>query len=318
MRRIAIRAAIVLPVILILAFSATALAYNVTPPDGGTALATDIAPHDGFNTGGGTDYCIQCHDIHQAQGDYVLTRQSTVTATCNTCHALFGAAPNPGQAPDWTHNPLTGAANPSGNPSPMTGTPPTTSDLLAYNVNMSGATAQYMDSIPGHSLGVMAGGTIVRNSDSIPDSSSTLKVMISGEYGGYNLGYYSGTSVTSFTGTQGLYCASCHSPHGAVADGGVGNVIPGNTMLLSARPNHITTPVASYSDGSFCLACHDKNLGVDASQKTHPSQFCLSCHGDEASGGGTQDFPHTSTNHRLLTTEPDALCLECHTAGTLP
>ena len=87
----AIVAAVVMAVVLMLVITATALAYNITPADGGAALNYDIAPHDGFSPTGGTDFCIQCHDIHEATGDYVLTRKATVTAVCATCHGLFGA-----------------------------------------------------------------------------------------------------------------------------------------------------------------------------------------------------------------------------------
>jgi predicted CXXCH cytochrome family protein len=288
MRRIAILAAIVLPVVFILAFSAAAFA--------------SVAPHSGYGTGvNGTDFCVGCHDIHEAQGDYVLTREATVTALCGTCHGLFGA-----QAPS--------GVNWSSTPTDFPGDNPTASTKLAYKVNMSGASAQYMDSIPGHSLGVMYGGTVVRNSDVIPGSSATLKVMISGEYGGFTMGIYTGQAATSFNGTKGLYCASCHTPHGDANAGGGGYMIPG-TPLLSSKPNHDEFGVA-VDEKAFCISCHDKRDN-DGPEHNHPDVYCLTCH-DNPGGQPGGDFPHTSTNKRILRMEPDALCMACHELGHLP
>ncbi|MBI5869934.1 MAG: hypothetical protein HZB44_03095 [Actinobacteria bacterium] len=278
MRKIAIIAAIVLSVVFILAFSATAFAAS---------------PHTGY--AGTTDYCISCHDMHEASGDYVLTRESTVTGVCGTCHGLFGAAAPAGVT--WS----------GGAPADMAGANPTASIKLAYKVNMSAMTGAQMDATPGHSLGVMYGGTVVRTSDAVPGGSATLKVMTSGQYGGFNNGLYGGETTSTFTGTKGLYCASCHTPHAES-----GQLIAG-TKLLSALPNHsMGTAAADTLD--FCISCHDKrdNVGVE---KNHPSTYCLTCHANQA---GESDFPHTSTNQRLLQLEPDALCVLCHTAGTLP
>ena len=292
MRKYAILAAIVLPVVFMLAFSASAFAT--------------VAPHGGY--GATTDFCVSCHDVHEANGDYVLTRESTVTAVCGTCHGVFGAPAPTGVT--WS-TPPDAAAEGFTEPAPFVGTAPTASTLTAYtNGFTAGMSGAQMDAVPGHSLGVMMGGTVVRSSNAIPGSSTTLKVMTSGQYGGLTEGLYGGGSVTSYTGTKGLYCASCHTPH---AD--AGQMIPG-TMLLSARPNH-TTGAPAVDEYSFCVSCHDQrdNVGVE---KNHPAQaYCLTCHANQASGG-TPDFPHSSTNTRILYEEPDALCLLCHTPGTLP
>lgn len=282
MRKIAIMAAIVLSVVFMLAFSASAFATS---------------PHTGF--GATTDYCISCHDIHEASGDYVLTRASTVTGVCGTCHGLFGAAA-PGNVPAvW--------GNPPGN---MAGTDPTASTKAAYKYGFSGGmTGGQMDAVPGHSLGVMMGGTVARSSDTIPGGSVDLKVMTSGQYGGPTEGLYGGESTTTFSGTAGLYCASCHTPHSEL-----GQVITGS-KLLSKQPNHSTTSPAASDEYSFCIKCHDKRDDVGVEQN-HPAQaYCLTCHANKA---GESDFPHSSSNQRILFEEPDALCLICHSGATLP
>ncbi len=293
MRKITIMAAIVLSVVFMLAFSASAFA---------------VSPHTGY--GASTDYCIQCHDIHEASGDYVLTRQATVTGVCGTCHGVFGAPAPAGLS--WGANP----------PADMAGTNPTSSVKLAYKVDMTGMSAAQMEAVPGHSLGVMRGGLIVRNLDSIPGSDATLKIMTSGQYpGSPAIPLYGGEAATSKNGTKGLYCASCHTPHGEA-----GQLIPGS-KLLSANPNHDWTNTVTTNDQAFCTACHDKrdNVGVE---KNHPDSMCTFCHANETVDDGTgvripkpgaaSDFPHSSTNTRILQAEPDDLCLICHSAGTLP
>lgn len=241
----------------------------------------------------GSGFCVQCHDVHQAEGDYVLTREATVTAVCETCHGTFGAS----EPEDVTW---------SSPPTDFGGSNASTSTLLAYTVDMTSMSATEMDAVPGHTLGVMANDESVRVMDSIPGGSGSLRVTTSGQYGEYNQALYSGDSATTYSGTRGLYCASCHTAHGAM-----GQILPGPGML-SANPNHVETTATDTL--SFCLSCHDRrsSLGPEAN---HPDSYCLICHADQPGG---MDFPHTGTNLKLLASEPDELCLLCHTTGTLP
>lgn len=246
-----------------------------------------------YSHGAGSDFCIQCHDVHEASGDYVLTREATVTAVCQTCHGMFGA-------------PVPTVVIWSSPPPDFSGGDATASTLLAYSVDMTSMTSPEMDAVPGHSLGVMAGNAIVRELDSIPGGSSSLKVMTSGQYGEFNEGLYSGEPTTSFSGTKGLYCASCHTAHDTI-----GQMLPGPD-LLSSKPNHVDT--AAVDTLTFCLSCHDQrdNMGVEVN---HSASYCLTCHTHQP---GEPDFPHSSTNQKLLYEEPDTLCILCHTSGNLP
>lgn len=278
MRRIGVLTAIIsITAVLLLTLASNALAQ--------------VSPFNGHNAS--TDFCIQCHDVHESRGDYQLTREATVTATCATCHGLFGD-----MAPPF--------ANWSDSPTNFTGMEPTASTMLAYEISTSGMTAAEMDAIPGHTLGIMSGNTVVRELDSIPGGSATLKVMTSGQYGGLSDGLYVGEPVTSFNSTKGLYCASCHTAHDTI-----GQLISG-PGLLSSKPNHSDT-FATDTLG-FCVTCHDRrdNVGIE---RNHPATYCLTCHANQA---GESDFPHTSSNQKLLIMEPDSLCILCHTAGTLP
>lgn len=141
---------------------------------------------------------------------------------------------------------------------------------------------------------VSCNGTLVRTSDSIPGGSATLKVMSSG--------LYHNEPASSFNGTKGLYCASCHTPHS-------GQLLAGSA-LLSSKPNHATAAVTT--EAEFCASCHDNRDNVGA-ENNHPSDFCIICHDANAA-----DFPHTSANSKLLMSEPDALCNVCHPSSGLP
>lgn len=305
----AVLAAMALVGVVCLAFSATAAAQTVSP-------------HGGYSTStaatGGTDYCLTCHDVHEAQGDYVLMRKATVTSVCNTCHGLFGATQGTGGSggavPVWS-----GKTN-------FTGTDPTASNKSAYKYDMSGmATPAQLDAVPGHSLGVMLNGisgvdpadpSNPPGANDIPGGSSTLKVIQSDLY--YYNGLYNGIdrplAASAYTSTGGLYCASCHTAHG-----NFGKMITGSPNL-SSKPNHQTATVTN--EKAFCLACHNlraSSAGTSAPHN-HPDSLCLTCHGNEASdvAGAVNDFPHSSVIKRILTKEPDMLCTGCHTSGSLP
>jgi len=96
--------------------------------------------------------------------------------------------------------------------------------------------------------------------------------------------------------------------------------------LLSAYPNH------SWSDGPeswnmdarghdgarWCGRCHDLATPSEygGTAHSHPTG-CTTCHGNPNEGTST-DFPHTSTFSTFLKDYPDLLCINCHTAGSLP
>ena len=75
-------------------------------------------------------------------------------------------------------------------------------------------------------------------------------------------------------------------------------------------------------DGSlFCGTCHSSRIDWSwgGTSHNHPTG-CEACHGNPGGplGGGSRDYPHSSTQPLLLQTVPDALCIQCHTAGSLP
>lgn len=310
------------------------------------AAFAGISPHGGYSTGTSgtaTDFCLTCHDVHQAAGDYVLMRDPTVTETCATCHALYGGTAD---------NTWTGGASAIWDGA----TQATVSQYAAY---------ENVSAVSGHRLGVALNGVPGLVSATIPgsNSGSFLKVIESTKYyptshdGADGHGIYSRESVTDFAATNGLYCASCHTPHGSIvgvdamaqaADGsctagtdgkddGPGPGSWGNNQLVTSdcgashpkrvaanrlltnKPNHIDTSVTTYN--GFCIACHDKQDDVDwdATSGTegihnHPPH-CVSCH--STSGGSltptaSKDYPHTSMNQKLMSYDHDGSCTGCH------
>ena len=74
----------------------------------------------------------------------------------------------------------------------------------------------------------------------------------------------------------------------------------------------------SHDQAQWCGRCHDQALPSQygGTYHNHPTG-CTSCHGNPNDATST-DFPHTSTFQSFLKDYPDLLCINCHTAGSLP
>lgn len=307
------------------------------------AVAFNETPHGGYDSS--TNKCLNCHDIHTdapdfAEGvdaDYVLLRWTTVVDTCGSCHDLYQGEDSPDS--DEPYGTYTYQAN------QFSGTPGTASDRTAYKVDYG-----EKDDVGGHHMSDPGAGN-----DTIPGGSDELNAInIWLDTPSYSDGFSMWSpydpdapnlaQATEFEGTNGLYCASCHTPHadfgqelesdaGFNPDGGIEHT----NKLLSSRPNHSSTDlnvddlstdrderVTEWAvDGyNYCLACHDQRA-PDHTEGwyNHPVEFCLICHADDRDGtdwGGDYDFPHTSEIPMLLAEEPDGICITCHTEGSLP
>lgn len=96
--------------------------------------------------------------------------------------------------------------------------------------------------------------------------------------------------------------------------------------LLSAYPNHSWSSgpeswgmgARSHDVARWCGRCHNQALDEmwGGTYHAHPTG-CTSCHGNP-SDNTSFDFPHTSTFNSFLKSYPDALCISCHTSGSLP
>lgn len=286
-----------------------------------SAVASAETAHGGYSSL--TNKCLQCHDIHtDADGndaDYVLLRWPTVVDTCGSCHSLYlGAFASDGKYGEYSYANLL-----------FSGTPATASDRRAYKVAIDD-----QDTHAGHRM-LQGGSYIIGGSGSL----SAIDIWNKGVPGDgiYNLwSPYDANApfvkgAGEFAATDGLYCASCHTPHadfgqqldesqrvGFNPDGGGEH----QNKLLSNRPNHSTDEVSVTdwaADGyKYCLACHDQRA-PDHTEGwyNHPVEVCLVCHADDRDAED-YDFPHTSPNARILADEPDGLCVGCHGAGQLP
>ncbi len=170
------------------ALASTGLDGPNNPPVVSDPVNGNVTPHGGFSSS--TNFCLQCHSVHTAPGGgtegYALLAEPSVNDVCATCHGLFG-------------NAATGA-NPNTVPG-NTGTLGTASSRTAFDVTGAAKNAA-------HDQG----------ETDIPDE--TLQLYMGGwNYGGFNPARWDGTKVeanggsSSYTG-GGLYCGSCHTPHG--------------------------------------------------------------------------------------------------------
>lgn len=156
--------------------------------------------------------------------------------------------------------------------------------------------------VSGHRLGA-ASDVYNQNagSDLIPGGTLTLKVMESAAaYGEGDI--YEGESVTSYASTNGLYCASCHTPHGSVGgtdqngDGVNDSPIPVNVyssagvltsqqfygdQLITVEPGHNTPPAEKVK--AIKLISSNPNHLLERSLKREASADGTACPAASAS-----------------------------------
>lgn len=169
-----------------------------TPPQVGDPVvgAGTTSPHGGYSST--SNFCLQCHDVHDAAGEYGLMYKASVTSTCKTCHGV-GVA----DVPDGTFDPI------------GTGTIGTTSVRTAYDTasplgqHLIGST-----SVPGESTVITeAGWSSGWRSGNGPVAPSPSPVPTTGITPAPDSTVPAGPGTASDT-AGGLYCASCHTPHG--------------------------------------------------------------------------------------------------------
>jgi predicted CXXCH cytochrome family protein len=87
---------------------------------------------------------------------------------------------------------------------------------------------------------------------------------------------------------------------------------------LTATVKSWGTDSHNHDMATWCGTCHTAAVDVSfgGAYHSHPTG-CTACHGNPADGSSA-DFPHSSTSPFLLKAVPDALCITCHKAGTLP
>lgn len=163
-----------------------------TPPQVSDPVGADVSPHGGYSAT--TGFCYQCHNVHNNPFGG-LQAKASVTETCATCHGYLGAAPS-GARPGYSGKTIG-----------------TTATRAVYETASGGSR---------HGIGA----TLVKGEYS--GSTYTGPVITEGgwTYGatwvaatpGAVSGASSATEVsgpgTASAGSGGLYCGSCHTPHG--------------------------------------------------------------------------------------------------------
>ena len=186
-----------------------------TVQNGASLLTANVSPHGGYSSQ--TSYCLQCHQIHynrgaaDAPGEYALMAESSVTATCATCHGFEGDAP-------------TGAENPG----------------LGGQIATASVRAVYTQPEEVHVIG--AGFGSVGNTAGW-DFYTWAGNGTAGTEGPEGPGITRGVGTASYY-NGGLYCGSCHTPHGEF-----GQLINSQWAITTAgqgpgNPAPVSTPAA--------------------------------------------------------------------------
>lgn len=170
------------------AFATDPIQNGPTPPALGDPVGGNISPHGGYSAS--TNYCLQCHSMHNA-GETALLAQQSTTATCRTCHTLFGQTKTGAR----NSNALVGANLQMG----------TAATRTAYD--LAGASAQ-------HTIGEYDSpapdNTVITAAEWAYSGSGRLDTR--GPAGPPATEPAGPGSATDISG--GLYCGSCHTPHG--------------------------------------------------------------------------------------------------------
>ena len=210
-----------------------------TPTLGDPTSGTQVVPHGGY--GVGTDYCLQCHQVHynrgtqDAPGEYSLMAESSVTATCATCHGFEGLDPTGREVPDFGG---------------LIGTASTRAVYTeAEEIHIIGAGFGSVGAIAGWDFYTWAG-------NGTPGSAGP-EAAGSGRSAG-TASYYNG----------GLYCGSCHTPHGEF-----GQLINSSWAVTSADQNNSggTDPVTAVpwkADGTTRIWWEDPDPADPTSSPT--------------------------------------------------
>jgi predicted CXXCH cytochrome family protein len=167
------------------AFATDPIQNGPTPPALGDPVGGNIAPHGGYSSS--TNYCLQCHSMHNA-GETALLAETSTTATCQTCHKLFGQAATGAR----NSNNLVGATL-------QMGTAATRSAYDLANAPAQHTIGEYDSPAPDNTV-ITAAEWAYR---AFPGRANT----------GPKATTPSGPGSASAAG-GGLYCGSCHTPHG--------------------------------------------------------------------------------------------------------
>jgi hypothetical protein len=333
---------------------------------GSTSGASDISPHGGYSAS--TDYCLQCHAVHGGvvinQGNpgtspnfnyvpqaapginsYALLAQQSVTQVCDTCHSTSGdpgaqttlgvAGPVPQDGGGLGRSVGTAsvrAAYDTPNPASEHTIGSAASTLIPLGSGATcyddqGATAAPSGTNPSCPVGysqITQGGW----SYGMAQQAATTPPWLVSHGSGVPDSNEPAGAGTASAGGGGLYCASCHTPHGDW--GQAVNTKWVNSADFAASPDITTTKVRLVANntpvyiGRTAYYLEQSNTGASkgiwfacSTQTTPPSTIPV----PGASVNGCQTWTMTDANgnpgiylygYKLLSAFPN------HTYGDAP
>ncbi|MCE5203433.1 MAG: cytochrome c3 family protein [Coriobacteriales bacterium] len=318
------------------------------PTHGMYGGAVAKGPHGLYTSA--TDRCGVCHSVHTAGGAKLLPA-STVTASCNTCHdgtggrGVYGAI----LARTGVDPKVTGGAHTVDTTSVVPGGDAATGGSATMSFSGAGGTLGCDDCHSPHDSQTVTGFPSERWRTSYPISTyaaiKTSKLLRQHPAG-----------VTTAVPEYGSdWCLACHA--GRASGGSVMNhpvdssttaspafVYARVALLAGDEPTSSTVvgPLARSNRGylmpyprtdqqlshaPICQQCHEdaRSVGTLTEDAGDAESFSISSTdgANAADNPRFQNFPHETTNYRLLvegtpTSASDDLCLNCHPQEQLP
>ena len=323
--------------------------WSAFDTEAGSNVGSRKGPHGGYTSG--TQKCQTCHVIHDAPGNVALLPESTIEATCNTCHdgtgggGVYGVIQfRTGLAPTGRHR--IGVASLSGGKVTVPAGDPATGGSIETTFTGENGALTCTDCHSPHDTNTVKPfvGDRVRSAGDVTRSIPTDRLLRQTPT--------KGTSAVADYGSD--WCGSCHK-------GAFSNKPMGATFTHSVSRNadgywyNRVIRRAGYDTTASSLIATDlggSNLGyVESLATPRPKPICQQCHEDartvgdnqkfavdsltesftvnaDGAGGGNpqfQNFPHETGGvqvplesvassegaHLLIEQDPD-LCHNCH------
>ena len=273
-------------------------------------------PHGGYTTA--TNKCRDCHAVHRASGEFVLTRADDEYTACDYCHGTGSGSGRKVQMADpgvsnGHHLGYSGYA-----PDTDEDTPYLVDGFTCHDCHSVHATDERMVLSIDHSMDDIPAGVILPHSGGLllgrPNPANTEDHAFCGE-------------VVDMTD----WCSSCHEGNGAIDNGGgpkdhqTPMVVYDNiTDSFEEAYSHDSQTDGMALGGSRYELCDNEVTDpaypyVDPQDGVNQGPTCNECHASE----WISEFPHRSDGYALLKpgasdSSLDDVCLDCHLSDALP
>lgn len=315
--------------------------------EAGTYVGTRKGPHSGYTSG--TQKCQTCHTIHDAQNNFALLPQSTIAATCYTCHDGTGGGGVYGvikQRTGFDPAQVVGGETQGGvhrigwlNASNKVTVPGGAADGSSVDTTFTGENGALTctDCHSPHNSKTVAPFIADRKRSTADTTSASIRTT-------RLLKQRPTSAVTTSTQYGSDWCEACHkgrhSQTGTMGNHPVADtttspnwhynrvdVLSGyGTSVRSVTPTGLGGSNFGYvmpePRGSqqypICQQCHEdaRNVGdaVQFQVSATTESFTASVDGSGTGNPRFQNFPHEAQNDKFLIETYDDLCLNCHVA----